>query len=181
MALPRVVAVASSPRHAFSKQRAFFVSLVTGHGVAGDAHAGPTVKHRSRVARDPSQPNLRQVHLIQGELFAELEAKGYRVGPGELGENITTQGLDLLSLPAGAELAIGDAAVVRITGLRNPCVQIDRFQRGLMKAVLDRTPDGALVRKTGVMSVVVSDGVVREGDAIRVTLPPLPHRALDVV
>jgi MOSC domain-containing protein YiiM len=140
-----------------------------------------TVKHRSRVAKDASQPNLRQVHLMHAELFDELAAKGFDVGPGELGENITTRGLAVLDLPAGTELRLGAAAVVRITGLRNPCVQIDRFRKGLMAAVLDRTPHGALVRKAGVMGVVVRGGYVAPGDAIEVTLPAGERRPLEPV
>ncbi|MBL8708445.1 MAG: MOSC domain-containing protein [Rhodospirillaceae bacterium] len=139
---------------------------------------GETVQHRSRVAKDPSQPNLRQVHLIHAELFDELGAKGFTVQPGEMGENITTRGLDLLSLPDATRLRLGAEAVVELTGLRNPCVQIDRFQKGLMQATLDRDPAGNLVRKAGVMAVVVTGGDVRPGDAIVVILPEGPHRAL---
>jgi MOSC domain-containing protein YiiM len=168
---PRVVAVHASPLHKFNKQRAQRIHLLAGLGVEGDAHCGVTVKHRSRVAKDPSQPNLRQVHLMHAELFGELEAQGFEVAPGELGENITTEGLAVLDLPVGTELRVGASAVVRITGLRNPCVQIDRFRKGLMAAVLDRTPDGALVRKAGVMGVVLRGGYVAPGDAIEVTLP----------
>jgi len=173
--------VSTSRTHSFSKPRALSLTLVAGHGVVGDAHFGTTVKHRSRVARDPAQPNLRQVHLIHRELFDELAALGFTVGAGELGENVTTEGIDLLALPAGTRLAIGDDVVLEVTGLRNPCVQIDRFQQGLMKAVLGRTPDGALVRKTGVMSVVVTGGEVRAGDTISLQLPSQPHRPLEVV
>jgi MOSC domain-containing protein YiiM len=136
------------------------------------------VKHRSRVAKDPSQPNLRQVHLIHAELHDELRAAGFSVCAGQMGENVTTRGIDLLSLPTGARLLIGESALVEITGLRNPCVQIDRFQKGLMKAVLDRDPEGNLVRKAGVMGIVIEGGEVRPGDAIRAELPPGPHRPL---
>ncbi len=174
----RVLAVSTSPVHEFSKPLSASLKLLAGLGVEGDAHCGVTVQHRSRVARDPSQPNLRQVHLMHAELLAELAATGFQVQPGQLGENITTQGLDLLALPAGTELAIGADVVLRLTGLRNPCVQIDRFQRGLMNAVLDRAPDGALIRKAGVMSVVLAGGLVCPGDAIGVTLPAAPHRPL---
>lgn len=177
----RVVSVSTSRTHSFTKPRALSLTLVAGHGVVGDAHFGATVKHRSRVARDPTQPNLRQVHLMHRELFDELAAQGFAVGPGELGENVTTEGIDLLALPAGTRLAIGDEVVLEVTGLRNPCVQIDRFQRGLMKAVLGRTREGALVRKAGVMSVVMTGGEVRAGDAIGLHLPPRPHRPLEVV
>ncbi|MBM6594107.1 MOSC domain-containing protein [Microvirga sp. BT291] len=139
------------------------------------------MKHRSRVAVDPTQPNLRQVHLIHVELFDELAAKGYSVAPGQMGENVTTRGIDLLGLPVGARLQLGASALVEITGLRNPCAQIDAFQPGLLKAVLDRDPDGTLVRKTGIMGVMLEGGEVRPGDAIAVTLPPEPHRRLERV
>lgn len=178
---PVVTAVSSSAGHTFSKETRPVVRLVAGVGVEGDAHAGVTVKHRSRVARDPGQPNLRQVHLMHGELHGELRAEGFTVGPGDLGENVTTRGLDLLALPTGARLRLGDAAVVELTGLRNPCVQLDRFQQGLTAAVLDRDAGGELVRKAGVMAVVVAGGEVRPGDAIRVELPAGPHRPLKVV
>ena len=176
-----VKAVSSSDRHTFSKAQQPAIRLVAGLGVEGDAHAGVTVKHRSRVARDPSQPNLRQVHLIHGELHDELRAAGFTVGPGDLGENVTTRGIDLLALPAGTRLRLGDAAAVELTGLRNPCVQLDRFQHGLTAAVLDRDEEGELVRKAGVMAVVVAGGEVRPGDAIGVELPEEPPRALEVV
>ncbi len=177
----KVLAVSARRGHHFSKTNALEIRLIAGLGVDGDAHAGVTVKHRSRVAKDPSQPNLRQVHLMHAELFEALRAGGFQVAPGDLGENVTTTGLDLLALPAGARLRLGDHAVVEITGLRNPCVQIDRFQPGLMAAVLDRAADGSLVRKAGVMGVVRVGGDVRPGDTIRVELPAGPHRALGVV
>ncbi len=166
-----VVAVSRSPRHTFSKAAADSIRLIAGLGVEGDAHAGATVKHRSRVARNPAQPNLRQVHLIQAELFEELRAGGFAVGPGQMGENVTTRGIDLLGLPTGARLHLGEEAVVEITGLRNPCSQIDDFQPGLMGAVLGRDARGNVVRKAGVMGVVVAGGWVRAGDPLRVTLP----------
>jgi MOSC domain-containing protein YiiM len=178
---PRVVAVHASPLHEFSKQPAQRIHLLAGLGVEGDAHCGVTVKHRSRVAKDPSQPNLRQVHLLHAELFDELTAQGFEVAPGELGENVTTRGLAVLDLAVGTELRLGATAVVRITGLRNPCVQIDRFRKGLMAAVLDRTPDGALVRKAGVMGVVLRGGYVAPGDAIEVALPAGEPRRLEPV
>lgn len=178
---PHVTGVSSSAQHTFSKGAAFHITLLAGLGVEGDAHCGATVKHRSRVARNPSQPNLRQVHLIHSELFEELAARGYAVAPGQMGENITTRDLDLLALPVGTELRCGTSAIVRVTGLRNPCGQIDRLQTGLMAAVLGRTAQGELVRKAGVMAVVIAGGMVRPGDAIAVTLPALPHRALEVV
>lgn len=181
MAQPHVVAVHRSSGHSFSKFAEDAITLLAGLGVQGDAHAGKTVRHRSRVARDPSQPNLRQVHLLQAELFDDLVARDHAVFPGDLGENITTRGIDLLSLPEGAMLQLGATALVRITGLRNPCSQIDRFQPGLMAAVLDRDAQGALVRKAGVMAVVVTGGEVRAGDLISINLPPLPHAPLAVV
>ncbi len=177
----RIVAVAQARGHHFSKKLVMSIRLIAGLGVDGDAHAGVTVKHRSRVARDPNQPNLRQVHLIHQELFDELRPRGFEIAAGDLGENVTTSGIDLLALPVGAQLRLGADAIVEITGLRNPCVQIDRFRPGLMAAVLDRTPDGGLIRKSGVMGVVLDGGDVRPGDAITVTLPPLPHQALGVV
>lgn len=174
----RIVAVARDHKHAFSKPTCLSIRITEGLGVEGDAHSGPTVKHRSRVARDPSARNLRQVHLIHAELFDELHGMGFTVAPGELGENVTTQGIDLLSLPTGTRLYLGKSAVVEVTGLRNPCVQIDRFQKGLMAATLGRNPDGSLLRKTGVMSIALAGGDVAEGDEIRVELPAGPHRPL---
>jgi len=176
-----VTAVAASPGHAFSKSTQPSITLVAGLGIAGDAHSGETVKHRSRVRRDPTQPNLRQVHLIHAELHDELRAAGFDVAPGDLGENVTTRGLDLLGLPAGTLLRLGSEAVVEVTGLRNPCVQLDAFQAGLTAAVLARDERGELVRKAGVMSVVRAGGDVAPGDAIAVELPAGPHRRLEVV
>ncbi len=177
----QVLAVHRSSSHSFSKFAEEAIILVQGLGVEGDAHCGATVKHRSRVARDPSQPNLRQVHLLHAELFDELIASGFAVWPGDMGENITTRGLDLLALPTGTRLRLGGQAMVELTGLRNPCTQIDRFQQGLTAAVLDRDAQGALVRKAGVMAVVVAGGEIRPGDAIAVVPAPLPHRALEPV
>lgn len=165
---PRVVAVAASPRHRFSKTPSLQISMIKGFGVMGDAHAGATVKHRSRVAKDPTLPNLRQVHLMHAELFDELAAWGFSITPGDLGENITTRGVDLLGLASGSLLYIGATAVLKVTGLRNPCSQLDKFQRGLMSATLGRDVSGGLVRKAGVMSVVMSAGEIAPGDAIRV-------------
>ena len=176
-----VAAVSRSARHAFSKPNEPFIRLVAGLGVEGDAHLGTTVQHLSRIRRDPAQPNLRQVHLIHAELHDELRAAGFHVGAGDMGENVTTRGIDLLALPAGARLHLGEGAVVQVTGLRNPCAQLDRFQPGLMAAVLDRDADGGLVRKAGIMAIVLAGGDVRPGDPIRVELPPQPHRLLDVV
>lgn len=176
-----MIAVCSSDSHTFSKPNRDSIRLLAGLGVEGDAHAGETVKHRSRVRQDPDQPNLRQVHLIHSELHDELRQAGFAVSPGKMGENITTLGVDLLRLPVGARLHLGANAVVEITGLRNPCYQLDGFQPGLMAAVLDRDSDGNLVRKAGVMGIVLAGGEVRPGDPIRVELPPEPHRSLEPV
>jgi MOSC domain-containing protein YiiM len=176
-----VTAVSRSPGHTFHKSLADAIRLHAGLGVEGDAHAGVTVKHRSRVAADPTQPNLRQVHLIHAELFDELRAAGFDVAAGQMGENVTTRGVDLLGLPTGARLHLGDAAVVEVTGLRNPCSQLDAFRPGLMKALVGRDESGKVVRKAGVMGVVIAGGEVKAGDAVRVELPPEPHRPLDRV
>jgi len=177
----RVVAVHRSSSHSFSKFAEEVIRLVEGLGVEGDAHAGSTVKHRSRVRRDPSQPNLRQVHLLHAELFDELMARGFAVWPGDMGENVTTRGVDLLALPTGTVLQFGEGAQVELTGLRNPCSQIDKFQPGLMQAVLDRDADGALVRKSGVMAVVRRGGEVRIDDPVQVILPAGQPRPLEPV
>jgi MOSC domain-containing protein YiiM len=173
-----VVAVSRSKSHSFSKSPEMSIRLLKGLGVEGDAHMGETVKHRSRVRVDPSQPNLRQVHLVHAELHGELKAGGFKVHPGDIGENITTSGVDLLGLPTGTVLRIGKSAVIRITGLRNPCTQLDGFQQGLTAAVLDRDAEGRVVRKAGVMSVVLEGGEVMPGDPIAVELPPQPHLPL---
>ncbi|SDN33774.1 MOSC domain-containing protein [Allokutzneria albata] len=177
----RVTAVSRNATYSFSKPNHESITLIAGLGVEGDVHMGETVKHRSRMARDPDQPNLRQVHLMHSELHAELAGAGYTVGPGDLGENITTSGVDLLGLPTGTLLHLGANAVVRVTGLRNPCVQIDRFQKGVLPAVLDRDEHGDVVRKAGIMGVVVTGGEVRPGDEIRVELPAQPHERLEPV
>ncbi|MEU3528117.1 MOSC domain-containing protein [Streptomyces sp. NPDC038707] len=177
----RVTAVSSNGEYAFTKPNRDRITLLAGLGVEGDVHAGVTVKHRSRVAQDPTQPNLRQVHLIHEELFAEVGEAGFDVAPGELGENITTRGIQLLGLPVGTLLRIGDSAVLEVTGLRNPCAQIDRFQDGLLKQVVGRDEAGNIVRKAGIMSIVREGGVVRPGDPIEVELPSGPHRPLDRV
>jgi MOSC domain-containing protein YiiM len=176
-----VVAVARSPEHTMAKRAEGSIRLLAGLGVEGDAHSGITVKHRSRVKRDPSQPNLRQIHLIHAELHDELAAAGFRVAPGTLGENVTTRGIDLLALPAGALLRLGAAAAVEVTGLRNPCAQLDGIARGLMAATLARDKAGTLVRKAGVMAIVRAGGEVKAGDAIEIVLPPEPHRRLQPV
>ena len=173
-----VTAVSRSPKHTLVKPNERSIRLLEGLGVEGDAHLGERVKHRSRVARDPSQPNLRQVHLIHGELHDELRKAGFALSAGQMGENITTRGVDLLGLPAGTRLHLGDSAVVEVTGLRNPCAQLNRIQPGLMAATLDRDEDGNLVRKAGIMGVVIEGGEVCPGDPIRVELPPRPHQPL---
>jgi hypothetical protein len=176
-----VEAVSRAAEHTFSKPNAAVIRLLAGLGVESDAHLGRTVQHRSRVARDPSRPNLRQVHLIHGELHDELRAQGFDVTPGVMGENVTTRGVQLLALPAGSRLRLGAQAVVEVTGVRNPCVQLDHFQQGLMAAVLDRDDEGNLVRKAGVMAIVVTSGEVRPGDPIAVELPSPPHSRLERV
>ena len=173
-----VASVQVSPTHTMAKFPVPTIRLLVGLGVEGDAHHGVTVKHRSRVARDPSQPNLRQVHLIHAELHDELAANGFPVDPGRMGENVTTRGLDLLALPTGTRLHLGPAAVVEVTGLRNPCLQLEGIHSGLMEAVLDRLPDGTLVRRAGIMGIVLSGGEVSVGDGIRVELPAPPHQRL---
>jgi MOSC domain-containing protein YiiM len=176
-----VTAVAANSSHTFVKPSLSRIRLLAGLGVEGDAHQGVTVKHRSRVARDPTQPNLRQVHLVHSELHDELSALGFSVAAGQMGENITTRGLDLLGLPTGARLRLGDTAVVEVTGLRNPCQQLDAFQAGLMAATLDRDANGSLVRKAGVMAIVLIGGEVRPGDPIHVDLPDGPVQPLQPV
>jgi MOSC domain-containing protein YiiM len=177
----KVLSVSKSSDHHFSKTPCDRITLIAGQGVAGDCHAGETVKHRSRVRVDPTQPNLRQVHLIHEELFDELRAQDHLISAGELGENITTQGIDLLSLPCGTRLMLGREAVIELTGLRNPCQQIEDFRAGLLSKVLHKRSDGTLIRKTGVMAVVLRSGSVFPGDTIEVSYPPLPHAALERV
>lgn len=173
-AVGHLEALHRSPVHGFSKETVESLRLLEGQGVEGDAHCGVTVQHRSRVAADPSQPNLRQVHLIHAELFAELRAAGFAVKPGDLGENLTTRGVDLLSLPVGTRLVMG-AAVVTVTGLRNPCQQINGFQTGLLKQVLKVDREGHPVRLAGVMGIVSRGGEVSTGDAFEVRLPAGEH------
>lgn len=176
-----ITAVSRSAEYTFTKPNADSITLLEGLGVEGDVHQGVTVKHRSRVARDPSQPNLRQVHLIHSELFDEFRAAGFTVEAGQIGENVTTRGIDLLGLPTGTRLHLGADAVIEVTGLRNPCLQLDLFQNGLLKQAVDRDQDGNLIRKAGVMSVVRTGGVVRPGDEIRVELPAGEHQPLGPV
>jgi hypothetical protein len=178
---PRVVAVAADAEHRFSKQTRPVIRLLEGRGVQGDAHLGPTVQHRSRARRDAEALNLRQVHLLHAELFDDLLAAGHRVRAGALGENVTTSGVDLLALPARTVLRLGETAEVEVTGLRNPCRQIEDFQPGLLAQVIGRRTDGSVVRRTGVMAVVRRGGDVRPGDLVGVVLPAPPHRPLAVV
>lgn len=166
-----VKAIHKSATHTLKKWHQESITLIKGLGVEGDAHMGTTVKHRSRVAKDPTQPNLRQVHLIHSELHDELIGKGFNIQPGEMGENITTMGIDLLSLPKNTILKIGENAQIKITGLRNPCAQLNTLQEGLMKAVLDQDKAGNLIRKAGVMGIVVAGGVIKMGDEIKIELP----------
>ncbi|MFD9220683.1 MOSC domain-containing protein [Streptomyces sp. NPDC060064] len=176
-----VTKVSSNGEYSFTKPNRDSITLLAGLGVEGDVHAGVTVKHRFRIAQDPTQPNLRQVHLIHQELFEEVRAAGFEVGPGDLGENITTSGIDLLALPTGTVLRLGEEAVVEVTGLRNPCLQIDTFQDGLLKQVVGRDEAGDIVHKAGIMSIVRAGGVVKPGDTIAVELPDGPHRPLERV
>ena len=176
-----VIAVSRSPGHSFTKPNESSIRLLEGLGIEGDAHLGTTVQHRSRVAKDPSVPNLRQVHLIHAELMDELEAAGFRVWPGAMGENVTTRGIDLLGLPTGTRLRLGATAIIEITGLRNPCRQLNDFQPGLMNATLDRDAGGNLIRKAGVMAVVLASGEITPGDEIAGELPPEPWRRLEPV
>ena len=176
-----VVAVSRDDRHRFSKPVVDSITLVEGWGVEGDVHAGPTTQHRYLLKKDPGRENLTQVHLIQAELFAELAGRGFDVGPGNLGENVTTSGIDLLTLPLGTRLHLGADAVVEITGLRSPCSLINKFQDGLMKALISRDEDGHVVRKSGVMGIVVAGGAIGGGDDVRVELPAEPWVELGVV
>ena len=177
----KVEAVHSSAVHGIGKESTGVIRLIAGLGVDGDVHAGEKVKHRSRVRKDPTQPNLRQVHLIHTELHEELADKGFEIRPGDMGENVTTSGVELLGLPTGARLRLGSDAVVEVTGLRNPCDQLDEIAPGLMKAVLARDANLRIVRKSGVMGVVLHDGEVRPGDPIEVELPAEPHVRLEPV
>ena len=178
---PTIIGLASDGAHRFAKQPQAALALRAGLGVEGDAHAGITVQHLSRVAKNPSAPNLRQVHLIHAELFDELAAKGFAVAPGQMGENVTTRGIDLLGLSRGKRLRLGAEAVIEVTGLRNPCHQLNGLAPGLMEAVLGRADDGSLIRKAGVMAVVVTGGEVLLGDAITLDSVPLGHEPLEPV
>lgn len=178
MSMGAIIAVSCKPTHGIAKPNVATIQLIEGHGIEGDAHFGATVQHRSRVAKNPQQPNLRQVHLIHAELFTELKSRGFDVRPGDMGENITTHGIDLLALPQDAELMLGDIARIRITGLRNPCRQLNAHAAGLMDAVLARDAEGCLQRKAGVMAVVIKSGAVRAGDPITLSLPEGEHMPL---
>ena len=175
---PLVTAVSRSNGHTFSKPNVLTIRLVAGLGVEGDAHYGDKVQHVFHARRNPDAPNLRQVHLIHEELFDELRTSGFQVRPGDIGENVTTRGLDLLALPTGTLLQVGNKAVIEITGLRNPCRQIDAFAKGLTAAVLGRDAQGQLIRKAGVMAIVVKSGDVTVGDTIAMELPARVHRPL---
>ena len=177
---PRVIAVCRDGTHRFSKEPVSAIEVKAGYGVIGDAHAGGNVQHRSRVRADPSQPNLRQVHLIHSELFDELGEQGFHLNPGHLGENITTRGIDLLALGRDTLLQIGDDVGLRVTGLRNPCAQIEAFAPGLLKHVAIKTDQG-IVRKVGIMAVVQEGGPILIGDPISVVPPDGPHISLERV
>lgn len=178
---PTVIAVSQSETHTFSKPNQEVIRLIAGLGVEGDAHSGKTVKHLFLVKKDATRPNIRQIHLIHAELFDELKEKGFTILPGQLGENITTRGIDLLGLPTGTILKIGADVVIEVTALRNPCKQIDKFQKGLLKEVLYKDEAGDLVRKTGVMGIILKGGRVQPGGNITVELPPEPHHKLEYV
>ncbi len=175
-----VVAVSTNSSHSFSKSNRVKIKLLAGLGVEGDAHSGKTVQHRSRVGKDPTQPNLRQVHLIHAELHEELNKAGFDILPGQMGENITTRGIDLLKLPTDTRLRI-KKAIIQVTGLRNPCAQLDNFQPGLMAAVLDKDENGCLIRKAGIMGIVIAGSAISAGDTIEVELPSQPYRPLEKV
>ncbi|MBF9002955.1 MOSC domain-containing protein [Vibrio nitrifigilis] len=177
----KVVSLSKDSEHRFSKETCDSLTFLKGLGIEGDAHCGDTVKHRSRVKADPSQPNLRQVHLVHSELISELQESGFTVEAGTIGENVLTEGVELLSLPRNTLIMIGAKVVLRVTGLRNPCAQLDNYQRGLTKAVLARDEAGNLVRKAGIMAVVEEGGIVNVGDSISVQMPPKPYKALERV
>lgn len=177
----KVEAVSKSPTHTLIKKNEKQITLLKGLGVEGDAHQGLTVKHRSRVVKDPTTPNIRQVHLMPSELFEELAMKNIKVNAGEMGENITTSGIDLLNLPKDSVLHIGSISKVKITGLRNPCSQLNRINEGLLKAVLQKDEDGNIVRKAGIMGVVLEGGEINVGDDIKIEFPEKPYKDLEPV
>ena len=176
-----VVAVSRSKKHSFSKENLDSINLIENFGVEGDAHAGKTVQHIFLTRKDTARKNIRQVHLIQVELFSELKNKGFSVSPGQLGENITTRGIDLLDLPVGSKLYIGEQAVIELTALRNPCSQIDNFQKGLLKEVISKDDKGGIIRKVGVMGVVLAGGIIKPNDMINLELPDTPHKKLEYI
>jgi MOSC domain-containing protein YiiM len=177
----RVVAVCAETRHGFSKRVVEQIELIEGHGVRSDAHGGATVQHIFDRRRDASKPNLRQVHLLEAELFDELEQVGFNIAPGDLGENIVISGLALDALPRGALLHVGNNAILCVTGLREPCVKIDRFRPGLRAAVTERREGVGRVVRRAVMGVVTRGGVVMSGDCICIATPSEPHEALALV
>jgi len=180
-AQPRVIAVAAKPEPGVGKVLREVITLVAGHGVEGDYHAGPFVRHRSRAARAPDLPNRRQVHLIHAELFDEVAALGIDVRPGQMGENITTRGLALMDLSPGTRLHLGSIAVVEITGCRNPCNQLDAIDPRLLPEVARKAADGTIARRAGIMGIVVQGGPVRPGDPIHVEVPAEAAGRLDPV
>ncbi len=175
------MSVSLSEDHNFSKKTCSRITLLKGLGVEGDAHCGAKVQHRSRVAKNPDQPNLRQIHLLQSEILDELKGLGFSVQPGEMGENITTAGIDLISLPTNARIKIGNSAVIEIKGLRNPCSQINDFKKGLMNQFLAKDQTGNAVYKAGVMGIVLEGGEIARGDKISVSMPDGPHIKLQLV
>jgi len=175
-----VMSVNQAARHDVRKTPVAALHLRSGLGADGDAHYGATVQHRYDRRRDPSRLNLRQVHLIGAELLEELGRAGYRIAPGDLGENITTADIDLASLPAATRLHIGSSAVLELTGLREPCVLLDRIAPGLRLAACGER-SGETILRHGAMAIVVAGGEVRAGDAIEISLPPSPHRPMRVV
>lgn len=175
--VPHVIGVHVGSAHTFSKTSQDVIRLIENHGVEGDAHAGSCDQHLFHIRRFGEQPNLRQVHLIQAEFFDEVAEKEHVVRSGELGENITTRSVDLLNLPTGTRLQLGRDAIIELTGLRNPCHQIDQFQEGLLQHCKEATPNG-VVRKAGVMAIVLHGGDVKANDRIMVDLPAGPHRPL---
>ena len=177
----RVAAVSRSEKHSFSKETLGAINLIENFGVEGDSHAGETVQHIFLAKKDPSRKNIRQVHLIQAELFSELKDKGFSVSPGQLGENITTKGIDLLGLPVGCKLHIGEQAIIKLTALRNPCAQVENFQKGMLKEVISKDNQGSIIRKAGVMAVVLTGGIVKPGDVINLELPEAPHEKLEYI
>lgn len=181
MKKPSITSLSKSDSHTFEKFTCESINLLKGLGVEGDAHMGKTVKHRSRVARDPTQPNLRQVHLIHSELFEELSKKDFLITPGAMGENILTEGIDLLNLPKDTILNIGAEAKVQITGLRSPCAQFDSIKKGLMKALIYKDENGNIIRKSGIMGIVLEGGIVNVGDAIEIEFPKKPYIKLEKV